>query len=253
MLTGRFNAIIISIVIHVLILMFLAKTTIVPSLSTDEKPVPLNSYIYSPPPRIEPEPQPEQQPDSEIEPNTTPQDVADSTVSSIQPPKPSMTQDEIISSDQSNEPVTHEVAVESTPQIESTSQQPVKESNANANAWQMLEALNEEQDKAYFQSQEYNRTRPNTGSVMHGEPTFVPHSVVRPTQEEIINSRSQDVGGGATVVKGDNGSCTITRDLSHVGMAGVTSVEGFRCGLTKQEKAFKAHMAKFRERYGKAK
>lgn len=249
MLTGRFNAILISIVIHILIFVLLAKTTVVPSLSTNEKPIPLNSYIYTPPSKSDPVAI--EEPEPEIEPDVTPQEPNEPTVSSIEQPEPSAAQEETTNSNEMAEASNQEIPVEPTPPIDSASQQPVKASNANA--WQMLESLNKEQDEAYFQSQEYLRTRPNSGSVMHGEPTLVPHSVVRPTQEEIINSRSQDVGGGATVVKGDNGNCTITRDLSHVGMEGITSVEGFSCGETKQQRAFREHMAKFRERYGKAK
>ena len=249
MLTGRINAFVVSIVFHVLVLIFLAKTTVVPSLSTPNKPAPLKSYIYTPP-AIETQPEPESPPEELKEAETKPIEIteqattpeAEAIASTTDPQKQAQ---EILANEPEAQP--------DEPQQASPAEQSAKSatSSANASAWQMLEALNKEKDDSFFQAQEYNRTQPNSGSLMHGEPTLVPHSVVRPTQEEIINASTQHIGGGMAITKGDNGSCTIVRDLSVVGMEGHSSTESFRCGLTKQEKAFKEHMAKFRARYGK--
>ena len=252
MLTGRYTAIIISLVVHVLILVFLAKTTVVPSLDQQLKPAPLKSYIYTPPapaneitiieaPDIEPK---EEQPEKAVE-NQPPED----SKPQLEPAAKRVVHESVQESQPESEENSHTESIAQDTTTESTTTQ--KSNPANASAWQMLEALNKEKDEAFFNAQEFSRSRPNTGSIMHGTPTLVPHSTIRPTKEEIINATSQHVGGGSVVTKGDNGNCTITSDLSHVGMEGITAVSGFRCGETKQNRAFREHMAKFRARVGK--
>lgn len=96
----------------------------------------------------------------------------------------------------------------------------------------------------------YNYSKPNTGSVMHGKPTFVPHSFVEDANKKAIASTSSQVGNGFSIKKDDNGTCTLTEDLSNIGLQGIMT-SGFKCGLTKDEKYFKNHMKNVLKKLGK--
>ncbi|MFT5003664.1 MAG: hypothetical protein ACI952_002018, partial [Flavobacteriales bacterium] len=41
-----------------------------------------------------------------------------------------------------------------------------------------------------------NFVKPNTGSLMHGTPSYVPHSFVEDTQKKTIGSTASQVGNG---------------------------------------------------------
>jgi len=96
----------------------------------------------------------------------------------------------------------------------------------------------------------YNYTKPNTGSVLHGTPNYVPHSFVEDTVKKAIGSAPTQVGNGFSITKGDDGNCTLTEDLSTMGLQGKTA-SGFKCGLSKDEKAFKSHMKNVLKKLGK--
>lgn len=96
----------------------------------------------------------------------------------------------------------------------------------------------------------YRYAKPNTGSVMHGTPTYVPHSFVEDTEKKAIASTPTQVGNGFSITKSDNGTCTLTEDLSTIGLQGKTTSR-FNCGLSKDEKSFNSHMKKVLKKLGK--
>jgi len=82
-------------------------------------------------------------------------------------------------------------------------------------------------------------------SVFNPEPTLVPKSYTKTfTQQE--NERQQKItkyGDSSSITKGDNGICSITQNLSSVGMSGLSSTQYFKCGgKTKKERIFSQHM-----------
>jgi hypothetical protein len=116
-----------------------------------------------------------------------------------------------------------------------------------------LESLSQLKDKINQQiidQEMYNYSRPKTGSVMHGEPTYVPHSTDENTPEKTISATASQVGNGFSITKNDNGGCSLTEDLSAIGLQGKTT-SGFKCGLSKDEKAFNDHMKKVLKKLGK--
>ncbi|MFT5759305.1 MAG: uncharacterized membrane protein YheB (UPF0754 family) [Alteromonadaceae bacterium] len=97
--------------------------------------------------------------------------------------------------------------------------------------------------------QQYQQHR--SVSVMHGEPIPVQHSSKQLSYEEKKTTNTTVLSDNVAIVKGDDGRCLIERDLSNVGMEGVTSVSSFACGSSKFDKSFRAHMKKIKEKLGK--
>lgn len=93
--------------------------------------------------------------------------------------------------------------------------------------------------------------QPNTGSIMHGTPTLVPHSTVTQSNDEKKKQATLSMSADKSIIKGDDGNCSLVEDLSVVGMEGVTAVSGFSCGETKFDKSFREHMNKVRTKLGK--
>ncbi|MBA6303699.1 cell envelope integrity protein TolA [Colwellia sp. MB02u-14] len=94
-----------------------------------------------------------------------------------------------------------------------------------------------------------NFVKSNTGTLMHGTPSYVPHSFVEDTQKKIIGSTASQVGNGFSITKDDKGTCTLTEDLSVIGLQGKTTSR-FNCGLSKDEKNFKSHMKNVLKKLG---
>jgi hypothetical protein len=127
--------------------------------------------------------------------------------------------------------------------------QPEKPTNRQSSL-QSLSRLKDKINQRIINQEMYNYTKPNTGSVMHGNPRYVPHSFTEDTEKKAIATTSSQVGNGFSVKKDDNGNCTLTEDLSTVGLQGKTT-SGFGCGLSKEEKHFKNHMKKVLKKLGK--
>lgn len=251
-LNGSSKAIALSVVVHLIIVYLLSSTISVTPYIPHTVQRPIESYLYVPPP--------EQQPELDNEP--------EKVVTEKQQPKPdpepapeleleSPTQEQMVEADTSIDKPN--IATTNMTQPEknvSTDDPPISSDRKKFSAaasMEQLRALNDNLEDDMFEQIFVDKTKPNTGSKMHGEPMTVPHSVQPKTEEEKKTMATQQMGGGFAITKGENGSCTITRDLSHVGMEGLTSVEGFRCGPTEIQKAFNAHMKKWQKKYGKLK
>ncbi|GHE91733.1 hypothetical protein [Thalassotalea profundi] len=113
---------------------------------------------------------------------------------------------------------------------------------------QQLREKIQRQNQTQFQQE---LSQPNTGSVMHGTPNLVPHSTIRPTVDEKRKQATSTISTHKSVIKGDNGTCTIIEDLSAIGVDGVKAVSTFACGETKFDKSFREHMEKVRKKLGK--
>jgi hypothetical protein len=115
---------------------------------------------------------------------------------------------------------------------------------------QRLSRLKDKINQQIITQEMYNYSKPNTGSVMHGTPTYVPHSFVEDAKKKAIASTPSQVGNGFSIKKDDNGNCTLTEDLSNIGLQGKMT-SSFNCGLSKDEKSFKNHMKKVLKKLGK--
>ncbi|MEW6989069.1 hypothetical protein AADZ91_00155 [Colwelliaceae bacterium 6441] len=83
-----------------------------------------------------------------------------------------------------------------------------------------------------------------TLKILKGTAPTVPHSVLVETIDEQIKKTSSSMSyyADATIFKDDDGICTQIRDLSKVGMEGLTEFKRTQCGLSKFDKSFKSHM-----------
>jgi len=132
------------------------------------------------------------------------------------------------------------------PPLKNTQKKPIK----NHTGLRSLSRLKDKMNKEFIDQEMYNYSKPNTGSVMLGTPNYVPHSFVENTEKKAIASTASQVGNGFSITKNDNGVCTLTEDLSAIGLQGKTT-SGFKCGLSKDEEAFKSHMKKVLKKLGK--
>lgn len=101
---------------------------------------------------------------------------------------------------------------------------------------------------------EYKQTdqRTTIKSIFNPTPVLVPRSTTSlPEQTEQkrkqkITSYSSDI----SISKDEEGNCSLTQDLTSVGIEGVSATQHFKCGgKTKFEKAFSQHMKTSMERY----
>jgi hypothetical protein len=91
---------------------------------------------------------------------------------------------------------------------------------------------------------EYSQIR--TATVMDGEQIPVPHSVVPLTVDE-KHKQNTSTSNINSITKHDNGTCTIVREQM-VGSDLEGSISSFACGESKFDKSFRLHMEKVRSK-----
>lgn len=243
MLTERIKSVCLAIIVHLLILLAISQTVLIPQHQIKPEPKAIKSFIYTPKPATPPEPKP-------VELEVLPErDIV----------KTSPEQQEKIVNKEKNQaeipPVKEVDAVEKVEVADNSKEFPsnikTKRAPTPFSPTQQLDNLRQSLNDKIFAEQDYQFNRPNTGSIMHGKPTLVPHSKRQFTEEEKKKQASHQISSDINMIKGDDGRCYIERDLTSVGMAGVTSSESFDCGKSKFDKSFKAHMQKVREKLGK--
>ncbi len=84
-----------------------------------------------------------------------------------------------------------------------------------------------------------------SASVMHKAQKPVPHTFVPLTTEQKIEKNTIRMDGSISIIKGDDGTCTIIRE-AFPGSPVPASVSSFSCGESKFDKSFREHMARVR-------
>jgi len=239
-------AVSVSIILHLLVVLLLINTTDKPidNFTKTPKVQPIKSFIYYKPVEIKEEKIASEPVNNEMEKElekTPPiKKELQSSIKELEQPK-RLTKPK----DQSEQPSTPLVTTVD-PQLKKQQTKPVK----NYTNSQRLSRLKDKIKQQIIKQEVYNYSKPNTGSIMHGTPTYVPHSVVEDTEKKTISSTPSQVGNGFSITKNDNGICTLTEDLSTIGLQGKTTSQ-FGCGLSKSEKAFNNHMKNVRKKLGK--
>lgn len=90
--------------------------------------------------------------------------------------------------------------------------------------------------------EEYSQHRSLSG--MHPDPQAVPRSTPKLSTEQEKELKTSHYSSELSITKLDNGSCSMTQDLSNVGMEGIKAVSYFSCGESAFDKAFRKHMKK---------
>lgn len=109
------------------------------------------------------------------------------------------------------------------------------------NPYKSLQKLSSNNTKQHIEEALFEYNRKKSASVMHGAPALVPERVV---EEEKDEKASQTQYGHNTIIKGDDGSCTLVQDLSHQANVKWVAVQSFACGESKMNKAARLHMEK---------
>ncbi|OKY26504.1 hypothetical protein [Thalassotalea sp. PP2-459] len=249
MLKGIYPALLFSIAIH-LILLWVVSQAKVSIDKTIDQVKPIKSYLYRRPQVKETPLKPSEQPaksaqikkDNKRVTETTKKRVADVSVT----PKADIPTSTTVKQEKS----------QSLPAIASNpdkmlEKKKVLESPLSTKTFSAIKAINEKRDQAMFENLTRLRDGQAKGSIFNPKPALVPHSTVTIDESEKRKMATQQLGSGINIIKGENGTCYVDRDLSFIGMEGLTSRESFACGLSEFDKAFKAHMKKLKNKIGK--
>jgi hypothetical protein len=97
----------------------------------------------------------------------------------------------------------------------------------------------------------YNQNVTSVVSVFNPNLTPVPKSITRSeAQKEAAKKLTvTNYGGGIAIKKNKDGNCSITQDLSLVGMDGLSATQHFKCGKSEYDKNFTSHMKKAIKKY----
>ena len=118
-------------------------------------------------------------------------------------------------------------------------------------ALRQLSQLKTRIDDDIAETETFEQFRRRSPSVLDGEPYPVPHSVKALSAIEEKEKNTTRYSDDLSIIKGDDGNCTIEQDLSNVGIEGVKAISGFRCGESKFDASFRDHMKKVLKKMGK--
>jgi hypothetical protein len=88
-------------------------------------------------------------------------------------------------------------------------------------------------------------------SVFNTNTKSVPHSVPLKNEEKEREKNTKNMGAGIEITKSDDGTCSITQDMSAYGLSEGSSTQYFSCGESKFDKSFREHMKKVTNKLGK--
>ncbi|MDO6444630.1 hypothetical protein Q4493_02460 [Colwellia sp. 1_MG-2023] len=242
MLKGYYQTILLSLAVHIVIFYLISLTTAVPSLTRDTTPQAIKSFLYVPPKQEntsaheQVDSRTQEAPQTDIEPITIPQERPKSVIAETS------SELEIVEQPTKNPEKT------TTKNIDNPV---VNQPPRNFSAFSQLNNLQKNLNNKIIEQESYRYSQKKSASILDGSPNLVPHSTKQLTTDEIKKKTSQQISSDIQITKGDDGRCTIERDLTAVGIEGVKSVEGFNCGKSKFDKNFQEHMKKVLKKLGK--
>jgi hypothetical protein len=242
MVQGRFKALSISVFAHVALLYTIAETTTFKPTAKSQKPPVINSYIYQPKPKklAQPAPSVKEATKQEKKPVITVNDAkiltnsSKKNTSSPAPKQPGPLDDISPQKKQLNR-----------------KSKALSAKSIRRNALAGIAKINELKDKQFVEQQTNEMFKHRSPSVLDGEPLPVPRSNQQFTPDQIREKSTTRYSDDLSIIKGDNGRCSIEEDLSKIGIEGVTAVSGFNCGESKFDASFRQHMEKVRKKIGK--
>lgn len=252
---GLFKTIILSLLVHIVLFYLISNTVTTPHIQNKNTSTPIKSFIYTPPKKV-PEviSQKEKAAKEELStPEIKPQETQPQEIQHKEEKR--INTEETLKKANIPPQTNNEMLEEQTVAENNTEQEQIKnlqdQTRHIPSTLTQLKSLQERLNEKMFEEETFKYHQKKSGSVMHGEPNTVPHSTRQYTQKEIKQRNTQQISADMAITKEDDGTCSIERDLSAVGMEGLKSVETFACGKSKFDAAFKAHMKKVREKLGK--
>lgn len=243
---GRHQAILFSVIIHVILLLVLYATVSPPHIKQAPNKSAIKSYIYQPKKVIEKQSEPLPARDEivpqDIEPQINP--IEKKILEDAREPKIDVTEQKPIATEKKNEQnLPNEVTVKPDPFQQPT---PVQTSSPYGNLNKLRDSINQN----IIANEMYQQQQTRSPSVMHGDEIPVPHSTIQKSEIQKREEATTSYGEGVDVIKGDDGLCFVERDLGAVGIEGVKSSQAFACGESKFDRSFREHMKKVREKLG---
>lgn len=258
-LQGRYSAVVLSVLTHVGVAILLIKSTNFSSTHVAKKTPAIKSYIYTPPaikktpaillPKPEAVKTEKEQPKKKIVPIETAV-VKEKKISekTVQPSTLSeLEKATVVKAKTELDKLLDEIK----PPKKLLQQKNIKAKSISRSAYSQLAKLNETLEQRFVENEAFERYRARSASVLDGEPFPVPHSIQQLTPEQQKEKNTTKMSDDLAIIKGDDGLCYIEQDLTSVGIEGVKAISGFKCGQSKFDKNFKAHMNKVLKKLGK--
>lgn len=252
MLNRRYTAVILSLAVHgILLLLLFTMTPPLPQPAPATRPA-IKSYLYTPQkksaaktpaaPDSPPKPIEKQAPIKELPPATS--KAKENSPEKI-PANSKQTPPELaVEKQQTTAPVT----------LPATAiKDPGKETKApkKFSARSQLDKLKNAINNRMIQEEVYQYQQHRSASIMHGAQEPVPHSKKAVDAIQKKADSTTQYSQGMSITKNDDGTCSVTEDLSNVGMAGLSATQSFSCGESKEEKYFREHMKNVLKKLGK--
>lgn len=248
-LNGRYTAVFISTVLHIvllIVLIYLSADTKIPVEKPISKPA-IKSYIYTPP--VQPSLKPIAPPLSKekvikvIEEPVVPKKVEKKLVKDSALPK--NTKKPIVKPEEKDEQ-----KLLPGPPLPGLDAKPKNSlpttSNRKFSAHEQLSRLRSSINNRVVNDAYKEHTQIRSASAMDGEQIPVPHSTKQLTPEEVYEKNTSSTGHNK-ITKNDNGTCTIRREQM-LGSPVEATTSSFACGESQFDKNFREHMKKVRDK-----
>lgn len=217
--------------------------------SKEKKPA-VQSYLFVPTPKVSPiSPEQVQQPHQRPEvatpaPQPEKKESVKQAIDDTTPVLPLTTGKQTENKELTQPPIAQVEKTTKNPSENSTQPKAVSRTSAMSQLSQLRSKINRQHQQQAFEH--YSRQRSLSG--MSDNPESVPHSVVPLTRDEEKEQNTTHYSADKAITKHDNGTCSITEDLSSVGMEGHKATSMFDCGESAFDKSFRQHMDKVKKK-----
>ena len=128
-----------------------------------------------------------------------------------------------------------------------SSQQPINQ----VDTFTQLQNLRSKLNRSAYQTSDNPYQRYQPPSAFNANAKTVPHSMPIKDEEKERKQNTKNMGSGISTTKGDDGTCSISQDMSIYSLSEGSSTQYFACGESKFNKSFREHMKKVRAKLGK--
>lgn len=246
-----FLPVLISIGVHIAVLCFFIVGRLSSSDNSVKKPLAINSYLYQLPKTSAIKKLEKVVGQEPLDPREK-QVVASkqkSEIESVAKEKPN----ELIAEQKTDELTLSNQQNSALKSVEDSANNGIRQPSFSA--YRSLDSLSMTIDEK-IKSEEFDEiTAHKSISTMHQDPESVSHSITELNADD-PEVQARDLArrtmhyGNTTIYKDDNGICTQITDLTSVGLMGMTSLDTYKCGESKMEKAFRLHMKALFENRG---
>lgn len=260
MQNGTYTAVISSLAIHSLILFIILVTAKNQQLSVPEiEKIAIKSFLYYAPKNTPQVPisttensQAEKENDPIIaEPSLSPKDNEAVASKGVQAAEDMPEKIEKTLSDKDGSVVTTAIDL---PKATATMPQPSPEpapTKRKLDSFTQLQRLRNKLNQNSSTSTHNPNQNYQPASIFNNNIKSVPHSSPVKDEEQERAKNTKDMGAGIAITKLDDGTCSVTQDMTAYGLSEGSSTQYFSCGESKFDKSFREHMKKVKAKLGK--